>query len=182
MSTRTFLPTRANRRGTELFLLIFACLLSTGAVAAVVLAHDGAVTGAVAYYGAGFLGLYLLAHLAIRKLAPAADPLLLPIMALINGLGLAMIYRIDLAYADRAERLGKSAPSQYAPQQLIWTLVAVVIVILVLLLVRDHRVLARYTYTAGFIGLGLLALLAVPGIGQEVNGSRIQLRLGPIPF
>ncbi|MDQ1635647.1 MAG: hypothetical protein QOJ32_2456, partial [Frankiaceae bacterium] len=177
MSTRTFLPTRANRRGTELFLLIFACLLSTGAVAAVVLAHDGAVTGAVAYYGAGFLGLYLLAHLAIRKLAPAADPLLLPIMALINGLGLAMIYRIDLAYADRAERLGKSAPSQYAPQQLIWTLVAVIIVIVVLLLVRDHRVLARYTYTAGFIGLGLLALLAVPGIGQEVNGSRIQLRL-----
>ena len=74
------------------------------------LAHDGHVTGAVGYYGAGFFALYLVAHLAIRKLAPAADPLLLPIMALINGIGLAMIYRIDLALADRAARLGKSAP------------------------------------------------------------------------
>lgn len=181
-NTRTFLPVRASRRGTELFLLIFACLLATGSVAAVVLARDGHITGAVGYYGAGFLALYLIAHLAIRKLAPAADPILLPIMALINGIGLAMVYRIDLALADRAARLGKSAPSQFAPLQLIWTLVAVAILIGVLFLVRDHRVLARYTYTAGFLGLGLLALLAVPGIGQTVNGSRIQLRLGPIPF
>jgi 4-amino-4-deoxy-L-arabinose transferase-like glycosyltransferase len=105
VSTRTFLPVRASRRGTELFLLIFACLLATGAVAAVVLARDGHVTGAVGYYGAGFLALYLIAHIAVRKLAPAADPLLLPIMALINGIGLAMIYRIDLAYKDRAARL-----------------------------------------------------------------------------
>ncbi len=182
MSTRTFLPTRANRRGTELFLLIFACLLSTGAVAAVVLAHDGKVTGAVGYYGAGFFGLYLVAHLAIRKLAPAADPLLLPVMAMINGIGLAMIYRIDLALADRASRLGRSAPSQYAPMQLIWTFAGVAILIAVLVVVRDHRVLARYTYTAGLVGLLLLVLLGVPGIGQTVNGARLQIRLGPIPF
>ena len=94
--TRTFLPTRANRRGTELFLLIFACLLSPGRSPRSS-THDGHVTGAVGYYGAGFVALYLVAHLAIRRLAPDADPLLLPFMAVINGLGLAMIYRIDLA-------------------------------------------------------------------------------------
>ena len=182
MSTRTFLPTRASRRGLELLLLIFACLLATLAGTSVVLAHDGHVTGAIGYYGAAFFGLYLVAHLAIRWLAPAADPLLLPIMALINGVGLAVIYRLDLAQQDRATRLGKSAPPQVAALQLIWTLVGVVLLIAVLALIRDHRVLTRYTYTAGLLGLVLLALLGVPGIGQSVNGARLQIRLGPIPF
>ena len=124
------------------------------------LARDGHVTGAVGYYGAGFFALYLVAHVAIRKLAPAADPLLLPIMALINGIGLAMIYRIDLALADRAGRLGKSGPVPVRAAAADLDPGRVGILIAVLFFVRDHRVVARYTYTAGFLGLGLLACSA----------------------
>jgi cell division protein FtsW (lipid II flippase) len=161
-------------------MLFFASLVFTGGVAAVVYAHDGRLSWAIVRYGIGFAGLYLIAHLAMRWLAPYADPLLLPLMAVVNGLGLTIIYRLDLAADDSAHRLGKAAPAGYAPLQVAWTLVAIAAFILVLLIVRDHRVLSRYTYTSGLIGLGLLMLPAVPGVGSTINGARLWIRLGPI--
>ncbi len=172
MTTVTVAPARPNRRGTELVLLLFAVVVATGALSAVVLAHDNRLTAKVGYLSGGFLAVYLLAHLAVRRLAPAADPLLLPIMALLNGLGLAMIYRLDLGYADRARRLGKPIPSGRAELQLAYSFVAVLVLIAVLIFIRDHRVLTRYTYTSAFIGLGLLASLV---FAPAQNGARIAL-------
>ncbi len=172
MSTITIAPARPNRRGTELVLLLFAVIVATGALSAVVLAHDNHLTASVGWLSGGFLAVYLVAHLAVRKFAPAADPLLLPIMALLNGLGLAMIYRLDLGYADRARRLGKPIPSGRAELQLAYSFVAVLVLIGVLVLIRDHRTLARYTYTSAFIGLGLLATLV---FAPAQNGAHIAL-------
>lgn len=84
------------RRGVELSLLIGAVLISVYGYAAVGLARNNAVPPDVAGYGAGLGLLALLAHLAVRLRAPYADPLLLPIAVLLNGLGLVLIYRLDL--------------------------------------------------------------------------------------
>ena len=177
MTTITVAPARPNRRGTELVLLLFAIVVATAALSAVVLAHDNRITSTVGYLSGGFLAVYLVAHFAVRKLAPAADPLLLPVMALLNGLGLAMIYRLDLAYADRARKLGKPLPAGRAELQLAYSFVAVLVLIAVLIVIRDHRTLARYTYTAAFVGLGLLATLV---FAPTQNGARIALPIANV--
>ncbi len=105
------------------------------------------------------LALFGGAHLAIRRFAPYADPLLLPVVALLNGLGLVMIHRLDLASGD-ATAGGLRGPS--ANQQMLWTLVGVVGFSLVVVFLRDHRLLARYGYVCGLVGLVLLAIPALP--------------------
>jgi cell division protein FtsW (lipid II flippase) len=175
-------PAQFGRRGTELGLLVFAVAVATAAQAAVVFAHDERITTEIGWYALGFLALYGSAHLAVRWLAPAADPLLLPFVALLNGLGLAMIYRLDLADADRARRLGRAVPAGDAPLQLVWSGVGVLAFVAVLLVIRDHRVLARYSYTFALVGLVLLLLPALPGIGTTINGARLWLRIGPLTF
>src|SRR5690606_7273310 len=107
--------------------------------------------------GLAYLGLFAVAHFAVRKFAPYADPLILPTVALLNGLGLVMIHRIDLARLSSDPDSG----SDLATRQVVWTAIGLVLFIVVLWRVRDHRVLSRYAYTAGFAGLVLLAL---PGL------------------
>jgi len=96
---------------------------------------------------------------------------------LLNGLGLALIHRLDLAEAERAVQLGRELPNADAPSQLAWTTLGVVLFVSVLVVVRDHATLQRYTYTAGFGALVLLLLPLVPGVGVEINGARIWLRV-----
>src|SRR5690349_7969262 len=84
------------RRGVELSLIVLAVLLSVYGYCAVGLAKHGTVPPGAAGYGAGLGVLALLAHTAVRLRAPYADPLLLPIGVLLNGLGLVLIYRLDL--------------------------------------------------------------------------------------
>ena len=91
-----------------------------------------------------------------------------------------MIHRVDLARIARAASLGNDEPTQEALRQVGWTAIGIVFFVGVLVLVPDHRTLARYGYTAGFVGLVLLALPAVlPASLSEVNGARIWIRLGP---
>ncbi|HEU4911916.1 MAG TPA: FtsW/RodA/SpoVE family cell cycle protein [Actinomycetes bacterium] len=169
--------TARSGRTTELVLLLFSLAIAMAAYAAVGLAHDGALPAGMLGYGGGLALLYGAAHVALRRLAPHADPVLLPAVTLVNGLGLAMIHRLDLAYAARAEQFGREAPSAAAPAQLTWTAVGVVLFVLVLVFVRDHRVLQRFTYTAMVVGLGLLLLPLLPFIGTTINGARIWIRL-----
>jgi cell division protein FtsW (lipid II flippase) len=169
-------------RRRELALLAFAGILATAALSAVVIAHDSRITTAVLYYGFGFFALWGTGHLAVRRFAPAADPVLLPLAAGLNGLGLVMIYRLDLANQDTARRLHKAAPRSAAELQLVWTLLAMVTFVTVLMVVSDHKLLARYSYTAGFAGLFFLVLPAMPGIGATINGARLWLRVGPFTF
>ncbi|MZE68350.1 FtsW/RodA/SpoVE family cell cycle protein [Streptomyces sp. SID5789] len=152
------------RRGIELALILVAVLLSVFGYCNVGLAQHGALPPGAAGYGAGLGVLALLAHLAVRLRAPWADPLLLPIGVLLNGLGLVLIYRLDLETpGDRA-----------APTQLVWSTLGVALFIVVVLLLRDHRVLARYAYVCV---AAALALLTVPIFFPAVNGARIWIRI-----
>lgn len=177
MSPTTVSPASTrNRRNAELGLLAFSLLVAVAAYGSVGLAVDGALPTGMLTYGAGLGVLFAVAHLALRRLAPYADPVLLPAVTLINGLGLALIYRLDRAYTLRAERSGSPVPGTDAPSQLTWTALGVVLFIGILLLIREHRRLQAYTYTAMVVGLGLLLLPLTPFLGVEINGARIWIR------
>ncbi|MFI6107820.1 FtsW/RodA/SpoVE family cell cycle protein [Streptomyces sp. NPDC093595] len=157
------------RRGVELSLLIGAVLIAVFGYAAVGLARSGAVPPDTATYGAGLGLLALLAHLAVRFRAPYADPLLLPIAVLLNGLGLVLIYRLDLETpGDRA-----------APTQLVWSTLGVGLFIVAVVFLRDHRMLQRYAYVS--VAAALL-LLSVPIFFPAVNGAKIWIRIGGLSF
>ncbi len=171
---------RGTRRGTEAALLVFATLLAAVAGASVTLAQSGTLPPAVLTYALGLGSLYAVAHLAVRRLAPYADPLILPCVALLNGLGLVLVRRLDLAAQVSARQSGKTVPGGDAPQQLIWTTVGILGFVAILMVVRDHTRLARYTYTSAAVGLVALMLPAIPGVGATINGARLWIRLGPL--
>jgi cell division protein FtsW (lipid II flippase) len=168
------------RRGTELALTAFAVGVAVIAYAAVGLAQDGRLPSGTLGYGAGLALLFGVAHVVVRRFARYADPLILPSVALLNGLGLVMIRRLDFAAAERAQQRAQAVPRADAPLQLIWTAIAVAAFVAVLVVVRDHTRLARYTYTSAAGGLFLLLLPALPGVGATINGARLWIRLGPI--
>jgi cell division protein FtsW (lipid II flippase) len=127
--------------------------------------------------------LFGVAHIAVRWLAPYADPVLLPIAVALNGLGLVLIQRLDLASADAAKASHHAAPRGAAPLQLVWTVIGVALFVAVLAIVRDHRRLQHYTYTAMAAGLVLLAIPAVlPASHSVVNGARIWIKFGSFSF
>lgn len=132
---------------------------------------------------AGVVGaIALTTHIIVRWRVPYADPFILPIATLLTILGLTMIYRLDVAAAQRAERNDNPIPTPDVYNQLTWYAVAATLFILVLIVLRDHRVLQRYTYTAGLIGVVLLLLPLAPVIGATVNGSTLWVRIGGLTF
>ena len=171
----TVVPPLPNRRNAELFLLGFAALITTVALLIVEANQEQGISWDLAQYTLGFLALFGGAHLAVRRFAPYADPLLLPVVALLNGLGLVMIHRLDLAEGAQGTG-GDRGPS--ANQQMLWTLVGVVAFCLVVALVTDHRMLARYGYVCGLAGLVFLVIPAfLPASISEENGAKIWIRL-----
>lgn len=171
------------RRNTELWMLGFAVLLTAAAYASVGIAHSQRFPAGTLGYAVGLGGLFLVAHLAVRFLAPYADPLLLPAVAALNGLGLVLIHRLDVAAADRARAAGRVVSRGDAPLQLVWTAIGVLLFVGLLAVVRDHRMLQRYTYTAMAVGLALLLIPAIlPAGHSEVNGARIWIRFGGLSF
>lgn len=157
------------RRGAELFLVILALMVGIGAYAAVGLGVEGHVPADIMGYG-GWLALLTIAcHVVVRFTAPYADPVLLPVVAALNGLGLAVIHRLDLADG-----------TTFAQQQLVWMTIGVGLFAATLILLRDHRVLQRFTYTSGLAAIVLLLLPMLPIIGVQKNGARIWVNLGPV--
>lgn len=166
-------PPLPNRRNAELLLLCFATAITAAALMIVQANQERELHWDLAGYPLAFLALFAFAHLAIRRFAPFADPLLLPVVALLNGLGLVMIHRLDLA--DRAVG-GHTHPS--ANQQMLWTLLGVAAFALGVTFLHDHRQLARYGYTCGLAGLILLAIPALlPSSFSEENGAKIWILL-----
>jgi len=165
-------PAARAKRNTELRLLILALVLSIGAYALVGLGAQDAVPPGIAGYGLLLAAGYLIAHLAVRRFAPQADPVLLPVAGLLSGLGFAIVYRIDIAVPD----------VDVASAQASWLLFGLGLFVLTLIAVRDHRQLDAFTYTIGLAGIALLLLPIVPGIGQEVRGAQLWVDLGPIRF
>jgi cell division protein FtsW (lipid II flippase) len=162
------------RRGTEAALLAFAVVITIVAQCIVDVTITGSLRPELAMFGVWISALWVAAHLVVRRWAPYADPLLLPTVALLTGLGLTVIHRLDLA----AEQIDSNITREDAPVQLIWATLGVALFVAVLVLVRDHRTLSRYAYTLALIGLGLLALPALlPSSISEVNGAKIWIRL-----
>ncbi|WJK43827.1 FtsW/RodA/SpoVE family cell cycle protein [Solwaraspora sp. WMMA2056] len=171
--------TLRTRRNAELGLLALA-LVVVGLYAA---ATEAAVLGTVragfwvptAVVGLVFLGL----HLVIRFFAPYADPALLPAVALLNGIGVGFLRRFDLASEPAAERLDFPIFAGTGGRQLAWTLAAVVLAAGLLILVRDHQIVARYAYTLGLAGIVLVMIPAVlPARYSEVNGAKLWILVG----
>lgn len=161
------------RRGVELVLILFALVITLGAYALVDVNVSGRISAALPSVVGVCVGLAALAHLAVRWRLPYADPVILPCVVLLNGLGLTMIHRIDVI---------NSPPLNGARQQLIWTALGVAMFILVAVVLRDHRPLQRFTYTLGLAGIVLLLLPLVPGIGTAKFGAQIWIQIGPYSF
>jgi cell division protein FtsW (lipid II flippase) len=111
--------------------------------------------------------LMLLAHLSLRRLAPQADPVLLPLAALLNGTGYVFIARLD---------------SSQASAQATWTAVGVLAFIATLALFPRAISLERYRYSIALVGVLFLFLPLLPHIGQDINGARLWARVGPVSF
>lgn len=170
-------PVRTGR-AAEFWLLVFAAVVVTSALVIVELNQNRTLSWELAYYGGGYLVALAVAHLLIRRYAPYADPVLLPIVALLNGIGLVMIYRLDLAREISAVNRGEEVPTPQASLQLVWTGVALVCFLIVLLVVRDHTVLQSYAYTLALVGVVFLAIPAVlPSSLSEVNGAKIWIKV-----
>lgn len=171
-------PPPSTRRNAELLLLAGATVIVTVSLFLVEASQEQSVTWEIAKYGFAYLALFAVAHMAVRRFAPFADPLLLPIAALLNGLGLVLIHRLDLADAQTAAYNSWPIPSPDANQQILWTGLGMIIFITILVVLRDYRTLARYGYTLGLVGLVALAIPALlPGAYSETNGSKIWIRL-----
>jgi len=158
-------------RRAEIALLAIAVMIAVLARGLVDYHADFLELDTLGLYAAGAIVLAGVAHMVVRRYAPSADTVLLPAVFALNGIGLAMIRRIDFAYAERGRE------TSFGQIQLGWAVLGLAVMIVVLLVVRDHRVLRRYTYTAGVLGLIGLLLPLVPGLGTEINGARIWISL-----
>ncbi|RFD27225.1 cell division protein FtsW [Mycobacterium uberis] len=168
----TMTPPLPTRRNAELLLLGFAAVITVIALAIVEANQEKSLRWDLAGYGLIFWSLFASAHLVIRHSAPYSDPLLLPTVALLNGLGLVMIHRLDLVDNDVTGHHHLSAI-----QQMLWTLVGVAAFALVVTVLKDHRQLARYGYISGLTGLVFLATpTLLPAQLSEQNGAKIWIR------
>lgn len=167
MATVSELQVRTGRR-PELALLALAWAAAVLARGLVDYHADFLELGPLGIYAGVAAALMIGCHLLLRRYAPAADPVLLPAVLAINGVGLAMIRRVDLGYAEYRGR-----DTAFGDAQIGWTLAGVLLAMAVVFVIRDHRLLRRFTYTAGVVGLALYMLPLVPGLGVTINGARI---------
>jgi cell division protein FtsW (lipid II flippase) len=162
----------ARLRRRELSLLLGSALVATGAAALLQLSQTpdvplAALTPVLAVTAAG-----LVAHVAVRALAPHADPTLLPLALLLNTLGIVFVRRVDLA-----------TDGSLAAPQTVWSIVSIGAMCGLLLVVRELRTLGRYQYSFGLLTIVLLLLPLVPGItAGTINGAQLWIRVAGMTF
>ena len=164
------------QRNAELGLCLLAALFGIGGWLLTHLAREGSVPAQWGLMAAIWLAICLGAHLVVRLRIPWADPVILPCVLALNGLGLAMIHRIDI---------GWDTPTAYGQMQLMWTGLGVCLFVLVLVLVRDYRVLQGFGYLLFLVGMVFLLLPLVPGLASPnnaANGSRIWIQVAGMSF
>ncbi|MEV7613077.1 FtsW/RodA/SpoVE family cell cycle protein [Streptomyces sp. NPDC089799] len=168
-----------SRRNTELVLLGFAVVIPIFAYANVGLAIHGELPPGMVVYGLALAVVAGIAHLVVRRFAKYADPLLLPLGILLNGLGLVLIWRLD--QSERLQNLAKRAFgsfSESSPNQMLYTALGIALFSGVLLVLKDHRTLQRFTYISMAASLVLLILPIIPGLGADVFGAKIWISVG----
>ena len=170
------------RRLAELLLLVFAWGIGVLGVQQVGWA-TGAAIPARMWVTMGIVGvLALVMYGVVQWRARYADPILLPVATLLTMLGLLMIFRLDVAAARKAALNGNPAPTPDVYAQVTWFAIAAICFVVVLVLLRDHRILQRYTYTLGLLGLILLVLPLAPFVGTTINGATLWVHLGGLSF
>ncbi|PXW36166.1 UNVERIFIED_CONTAM: cell elongation-specific peptidoglycan biosynthesis regulator RodA [Williamsia faeni] len=164
-------------RNFELALLGLSTVIVFAALILVQVAQSQSLTWDLAKYMAAYMLLFGFAHLVVRRFAPYADPVILPLVATLNGLGLVIIHRLDLGTGQNGETASPIDRTHDADQQVLWAVLGIVAFVAVLILIRDHRTLSRYSYILGLGGLIFLALPAIlPSSMSEINGSKIWIR------
>jgi hypothetical protein len=166
-------PLPQGRRGSELAMACFAIAIMAFAYAATGLGLNGHLPPGIVTYVGGFAVLVIGAHLTVRRFAPWGDPLLLPLAAVLNGLGVVMIYGLQEIGRNGNPGIAISTLTTHAAlYQLIWTALGIACFVAVLALIKEARVLQRYTYTLGTLGLMLIAIPALlPSRICEIPGT-----------
>jgi cell division protein FtsW (lipid II flippase) len=156
-------------RNRELLGLVPAALLITGGFAAIFIQSQSRLSGGSLTYGVFFLALCVAAHMVVRYALPYADPYLLPLAAALASFGIVMLYRISPTLAR---------------QQAQWFVVGLVLFGVTIVRLRGGRygVFERYRYTIASVGILGLVIPRLPGIGEQVNGAYLNIKLGPIAF
>ncbi|NLS10802.1 FtsW/RodA/SpoVE family cell cycle protein [Nesterenkonia sp. MY13] len=162
------------RRNVELILLLIALTIGIGAQVLVGITLEDTIDQQYWIEGAIQAGLALAFHIALRVRAKYADPFILPIVVTLNGLGIAMIHRLD--FTDRY------AGAEVADRQLLWTAISMGAAILLLTLLKDHRKLRQLTYISLVLSVILLFLPIVPGLGQDIQGAQVWINIGGMSF
>ena len=158
-----------NARRRELFGLVLAGLIASVALATVTLARDAELSPDVVTWGALFLGLYVVAHVVVRRTVPYADGALLPLTAVLTAFGVTTIYRLD---------------SDDGGRQAVWVAVGVGALAATLIWLRhDYRVLESYRY---LFGVAAIALLLLPSVARARRDRQRRAALGrprrdPVP-
>ncbi|MDQ1465917.1 MAG: hypothetical protein QOH10_332, partial [Actinomycetota bacterium] len=160
-------PIARARRRSELSLGLLVIITTVGGYVLVALANGPTLPPDLYALLAWVFGLYLVAHVAIRRFAPFADATLLPLAALLNGIGFVTIARLN---RDQAR------------VQSLWVAISIAVFVITLVVVRDVRVFERYRYTVAFIGVAALLIPLAPGIGRTINGSRLWIAIGSLTF
>jgi cell division protein FtsW (lipid II flippase) len=172
-------PRPRTRRNVELALLVFTMLLVGAYAGATEIGAVEKLTPDFWVPTAMLAVIFFGAHVAIRFLAPYADPVILPCVALINGFGVLFLRRIDLARQKAPGRADYSVFAGDGFRQLGWTVIAVALAMALLFIVRDHRSMSRYAYTLGLTGIVLVLLPAVlPSRFSEINGAKLWIKFG----
>jgi cell division protein FtsW (lipid II flippase) len=156
-------------RNRELLALVPAALLVTGGFAAIFIQSENQLSNVSLTYGLFFLALCVATHVVIRIAVPQADPYLFPLVAVLASFGIVMLYRID---------------PKYARQQAQWFVVGLALFAITIVALRGGRYqrLERYRYTIALLGIVSLFLPRLPGIGEQVNGAYLNIRLGSVAF
>ena len=149
-------------RNRELFGLIPAALLVTAGFAGVFIQRQQVLSNVSLTYGAIFLGLCLAGHIFIRVTLPNADPYMFPLVALLASFGIVMVYRISATDAR---------------QQAQWFVLGLVLFAVTIIAFRDYRKLEQYRYVIVAVSLVLLVLPRLPGIGEQVNGAYLGIKV-----
>ena len=160
-------PLARSRRTTELTLLVMAALITGAAYTVTALGTNAEIPPGIVFFVGVLLALLLCAHVVVRLVARGADGTMLPLAALLHGIGFVMITRLD---------------DELAGLQATWSLVAIAAFVVTLLVVQRATDLARYSWLFFFGGAFLLLLPLAPGLGVNINGARIWVSLGPVNF
>ncbi|MDO5077650.1 FtsW/RodA/SpoVE family cell cycle protein [Corynebacterium sp.] len=160
---------RLRMRRLELGLLILASLIVGVAVINLEISLSGNLTSDILTLIGGFITVFLIAHGVMCWKAPHADQILLPVAAILNGLGLVMVYRIDATLPN----------VDLAPRQVMWTFVGVTLMVLVLVFLNDYRSLKKFSFVLGLFGLIFLALPMVWPTNMDADAD-IWITIGPL--